>query len=207
MPERSFGRTVRYRRTKLGLSQARLGELVGRSPSTVRSWERDKSHPNDPKVLIALSAILGVDEQSLFEKAGLAQPEVEGSPTIEQELATLGHDTDEITAGVDDEPDPGPKPFEEPVSSQEPDLESTPITGTDPSYVAPPNPYVLTPVGPPVQEPSYLEDRGQRQLYRVRNLATIVILVALGIAFLWALTEGLGALGAWWNEFFGNLRL
>jgi transcriptional regulator with XRE-family HTH domain len=33
MPERSFGRTVRYRRTKLGLSQAKLAELVGRSAS------------------------------------------------------------------------------------------------------------------------------------------------------------------------------
>ena len=31
MPERSFGRTIRYRRTKLGISQAKLGDLVGRS--------------------------------------------------------------------------------------------------------------------------------------------------------------------------------
>ena len=197
MPERSFGRTVRYRRTKLGLSQSRLGELVGRSASTVRSWERDKSRPNDIKVLVALSAILGVDEQSLFEKAGLSQPQVETSPTIEQELATLSPDPFEPKkAGVDDEVDPAEEPHSVP----------DPVAPT-PSYPAPNDSYAFTAVGPAVQEPSYIEDRGQRQLYRVRNLATIVILVALGIAFLWALTEGLGAFGTWWDDFFGNLRL
>ena len=52
-----------------------------------------------------------------------------------------------------------------------------------------------------------MEDRTQRQLYRVRNLATIVILVSLGIAFLWALTQSVDALASWWDEFFGSLRL
>jgi transcriptional regulator with XRE-family HTH domain len=89
MPERSFGRTIRFRRTKLGLSQAKLGELVGRSPSTIRSWERDDSTPNDPDVLMALTAVLGVEQRTLFEKAGVDTPETETSPTVEQELATL----------------------------------------------------------------------------------------------------------------------
>jgi hypothetical protein len=162
----------------------------------VRSWERDESRPNDTKVLVALSAILAVDEQSLFEKAGLTQPLVESSPTIEQELATLSPDPIEVD-DIDEEPEPSPEPAPEPG----------PVTTTDPSYVAPPNSYVLTAIAPPNHEPSYIEDRGQRQLYRVRNLATIVILVALGIAFLWALSEGLGAFGTWWDDFFGNLRL
>lgn len=207
MPERSFGRTVRYRRTKLGLSQAKLGELVGRSPMTIRSWERDKSHPNDPHVIIALSAILGVDERSLFEKAGQRQPELETSPTIEQELASLSPDSADTTE-VEDGEEPTESGSESevdpvPALSDEPD----PVGEIAPAYVAPSEPYVVTTALPPAHESSYMEDRSQRQLYRVRNLATIVILAALGIALLWAFSEGLGALGAWWDDFFGNLQL
>ena len=210
MPERSFGRTVRYRRTKLGLSQAKLGELVGRSSSTVRSWERDKSQPNDPNVITALSAILGVDERSLFEKAGLSRPELETSPTIEQELASLNPDGAD-TNRVEDEgaTESGLEPQVAPVSTLserlDPVVETAPET--TPAYVAPSEPQPVATALSPAHEPSYMEDRSQRQLYRVRNLATIVILVALGIAFLWAFSEGFGALGTWWDDFFGNLRL
>jgi transcriptional regulator with XRE-family HTH domain len=202
MPVRTFGRTVRYRRTKLGLSQAKLGELVGRSPSTVRSWERDHSRPNDPHVITTLSAILGIDERTLFEKAGQPQPEIETSPTIEQEMASLSPDTDEQPDLVEgSEPEPASVLLAEPTP--QPEAVSTEV----PTYVAPPETHVVTTTLPPVHEPSYMEDRSQRQLYRVRNLATIVILVALGIAFVWAFTEGLGSLGAWWDDFFGSLRL
>lgn len=211
MPERSFGRTVRYRRTKLGLSQAELGDLVGRSPITIRSWERDKSHPNDPHVITALSAILGVDERSLFEKAGEQQPEIETSPTIEQELASLGPDSADATE-VEDGEAPTESGYESevdlvPALSDEPDPAAETVGEIAPAYVAPSEPYVVTTALPPAHESSYMEDRSQRQLYRVRNLATIVILAALGIALLWAFTEGLGALGVWWDDFFGNLQL
>ncbi len=210
MPVRSFGRTVRYRRTKLGLSQTKLGELVGRSPNTIRSWERDKSQPNDPHVITALSAILGVDERSLFEKAGQPEPELETSPTIEQELASLSPGIVDTTEVEDEEStESGYKSEVDPVPlwPEQPDPEYGSVNETVPAYVAPTQPHVVTTALPPAHEPSYMEDRSQRQLYRVRNLATIVILVALGIAFLWAFTEGLGALGAWWDDFFGNLRL
>jgi hypothetical protein len=63
------------------------------------------------------------------------------------------------------------------------------------------------PLTPTLGHPSYIEDRSQRQLYRVRTLATMVALVALVVAFIWALGEGLGALGEWWDGFFGQLRL
>ena len=202
MPVRTFGRTVRYRRTELGLSQTKLGELVGRSPSTVRSWERDKSHPNDPHVITTLSAILGIDERTLFEKAGQPHPEIETSPTIEQELASLSPDDDE-------QPDMAEEAEPQPASIllAEPTPQTEPLSTEVPTYVAPPEPHVVTTTLPPTHEPSYMEDRSQRRLYRVRNLATIVILVALGIAFVWAATEGLGSLGAWWDDFFGSLRL
>ena len=217
MPERSFGRTVRYRRTKLGLSQSKLGELVGRSTATVRSWERDDSRPTDPDVLATLAAILGLSERQLFDKAEVDRPdEVDDSPTVEQALATLRP--------------PGAAPSERPT--QEPRVsvvaaDTTSVTANrenagrrddswrqaakspvpTPAYAAPPDPYVLTPTTPSLADASYIEDQSQRQMYRVRTLATLVALVALVVALIWAFQEGFGALDAWWDEFFGNLRL
>ncbi|HUG32968.1 MAG TPA: helix-turn-helix transcriptional regulator [Acidimicrobiia bacterium] len=234
MPERSFGRMVRYRRTKLGLSQAQLGELVGRSAATIRSWERDRTRPNEEKVLSALSAILGVDERQLFAKAEVELPDViETSPTVEQALATLTRE------GQMDESAPVPLPHhrrDRAASSSEPisvpktpppaPLSLEPVAafaavaegrgpdgaGRDdsndwPAYPAPAEPYVQTPITPTLADLSYVEDPSQRQMYRVRNLATLVGFVALVVAFVWAMGEGLGALGDWWGQFFGNLRL
>jgi transcriptional regulator with XRE-family HTH domain len=245
MPERSFGRTVRYRRTKLGLSQAKLAELVGRSTPTIRSWERDKSRPNDPQVIATLSAILGIDERQLFDKAEVEfSANVETSPTVEQALATLSLEAGPVTdddigddAGTESSPATPDKPV--PVSVEEYQLDLVamgPTTDEDedieeqqgieekplfdrllvgtaarpgpaPAYVAPPEPYVQTPVTPSLIDLSYMEDAHQRQLYRVRNLATLVAAVALVLALIWALGEGIGALGEWWDDFFGNLRL
>lgn len=273
MPERSFGRSVRYRRTKLGLSQAQLGELVGRSASSIRSWERDVSIPTDPSVIIALAAILDLDEQALFEKAGVDVPTVESQPTVEEALASLAplplqvddpildfeDEMDEVepiqsadaarVLSTSDsfvvlEPVPGPvedlelpldadsgleAAFEEhleeaaepvPVPGREPDdlfepfsprpepvgataMRSTP----EPAFISPPEPYQMTAPTPPVVEPSYMEDTDQRQLYRVRNLATIVLFVGLVIVLLWSLSNTLDAVAEWWDGFFGSLRL
>jgi transcriptional regulator with XRE-family HTH domain len=209
MPERSFGRTVRYRRTKLGLSQARLAELVGRSTATIRSWERDKSRPNDPKVLSTLSAILGIEEARLFEKADVDQPSFEEtSPTVEQALATLTP-TDSGIGPASDARIPESEPsVDDGASTPAPRTERYLVgVGTAPSYSAPPDSLSRVPLTPTLGHPSYIEDRSQRQLYRVRTLATMVALVALVVAFIWALGEGLGALGEWWDGFFGQLRL
>ncbi len=230
MPERTFGRTVRYRRTKLGLSQAKLGELVGRSPSTIRSWERDKSSPSEASVLHTLAAILGVDERILFERAGQEQPtQYEASPTVEEALASLqsvevsdspqsSNDSGdpESHPGDDNEAGDVEKLFEsekqqdqqpEPESQRSGDPRSIGTTSdSQAGYVKPPEPYVVTTTTPPLVEPSYMEDPSQRQLYRVRNLATLVVVVALVIALIWALSESLGALGSWWDDFFGSLR-
>ena len=279
MPERTFGRTVRSRRTKLGLSQAKLGELVGRSASTVRSWERDKTHPTDTGVITALAAILGADERQLFERAGQVVPDQEESPTIEQALATLHPEPksdlpevgderpsveeaepdvvesptiEEALATLspelvpdlsveelesDEEPTPVEQtpatlnseaeselPFEEPVSEEEftpveferdaladlsPDDDDQLDIGVEeaPAYNATAEPYVIVAPAESSVGSSYMEERSQRQLYLVRNLATIVVLVGLVVALLWALTESMTAIGDWWDEFFGNLRL
>jgi transcriptional regulator with XRE-family HTH domain len=255
MPERSFGRTVRSRRTKLGLSQSKLAELVGRSTPTIRSWERDMSRPNDPKVVAALAAVLDLDEEQLFDKVDVERPEMETtSPTVEEALATLSTPEAEIvTAAPVPEPEPeleseqvidltgedevvasdlypmpvaGPEyPRPQPVPALVGASASASIAEVDgladdglvarlteaaassPAYVVPPEPYVQTPLTPSVGGASYVEDESQRQLYRVRNLATFVVVIALVIVFIWALGEGIGALGEWWDGFFGNLRL
>ena len=249
MPERSFGRTIRYRRTKLGLSQAKLGELVGRSASTIRAWERDSSLPNDAVVITALSAVLGIDRRSLFEKAGLEVPPQEISPTLEEAFASLAAEPRSPAARVewesaavmplveDSEPDieldiggehPAETPVEpieaakwadepypvwEPKFPEETLVRSTPLASIPvtpmpaPAFVDPPEPFVRAAPTPPLVEPSYMEDRAQRQLYRVRNLATLVLLVGLGIVLLWALSSTLDALGTWWGDFIGTLKL
>lgn len=224
MPERSFGRTVRYRRTKLGMSQTRLAELVGRSPATIRSWEAERSVPKDPTVLLTLVAILGIDERTLFGKAGVEPPAaVETSPTVEQALATLAPETDapqvaapkpkaieELTAEVILEHDgegksayPDSQPLE-PVSKPRPSLRMVPRPKPAP-VAATTTTTTMTPVV--VRELSYVEDPAQRQFYQIRTLAAVVGLVALVVTLFWAFAIGLDALGAWWNDFFSNLRL
>lgn len=232
MPERSFGRTVRYRRTKLGLSQAKLGELVGRSTATIRSWERDTSRPTDPEVLATLAAILGLSERQLFDKADVERPQFEEiSPTVEQALATLQpvQSAESVDGAPRDNNESDHDATSEPVVAEanptasmvseeltradepalqpsEPERESVGVDGGA-AYVAPPDPYVRTPPTPTLADVSYMEDRSQRQMYRVRTLATLVGVVALVVALIWALQEGVGAFGEWWDAFFGNLRL
>jgi len=251
MPERSFGRTVRYRRTKIGLSQAQLGELVGRSASSIRSWERDVSTPTDPSVLTALSAILDIDGRALFDKAGVDSPAAETHPTVEESLASLAPLPLEEPIEETIDPDPvvaataaaaavapgldadfeleaemqehlPPESESEPALAEEPEVaidtfslppDPEPVgavqmrNSNEPAYVSPPEPYLITAPTPPVVEPSYMEDDGQRQMYRVRNLATVVLVVALAIILLWSLSNAVDAVGTWWEEFTNTLRL
>ena len=216
----------------MGLSQAKLGELVGRSPSTIRSWERDDSTPNDPEVLMALTAVLGVDQRTLFEKAGVDRPETETSPTLEQELATLRpegeDDTDtgeefeisftyEELAGLrlDDNEEIVP-PSAIPLSSESEDAEELPppdVRGRPvPGYTDPRPDYVVTRLTPAhgeqiLGEYSYVEDPSERQIYRVRMVGTAVGVVILLLLLMYAAGKGLEAFGDWWDSFFGQLRL
>lgn len=205
MSDSSFGRMVRRRRAKLGLSQAKLAELVGRSSATVRSWERDKTRPTDPKVLSVLSAVLGVEEREVFSTAEVEVPiHRENDPTVEQALATLAPVRDTPRA-------PARHASSEELDGQgsserAPAKELVAAAATVPAYVAPPDPFIQVPLAPTLTDVSYMEDQSQRQMYRVRTLATLVALVALVIAFIWAVGEGLGAFGVWWDGFFGNLR-
>lgn len=219
MARQSFGRTVRYRRTKLGLSQTRLAELVGRSPGTIRSWEAERSIPRDPAVLTTLAAILGVDEALLFERAGVerpAGPALETTPTLEQALASISPDgtaevetsptVEEVAASFEEEwreqaaGDDGEEPPPPPRRLHAVPRPAPPRPIPEPTTTA-----TLTPVL--VREASYIEDANQRQFYQVRTLASIVGLAVLAIGMMWAVGNGLEALGRWWDDLFSLLRL
>ncbi|HUF94685.1 MAG TPA: helix-turn-helix domain-containing protein [Acidimicrobiia bacterium] len=241
MPEMSFGRSIRYRRTRLGLSQARLGQLVGRSGAAIRSWERDASIPTDVSVLQALSAVLGIETEVLFEKAGVEVPAVETSPTVEEVLGTLtpveAEKLVQVPSRVEESPDeietPAPDEFEafsldDPPEEIDDDRTADlptedppePVTvGAAPLPVSKPSNrgsfalsqpteprYRYTTPAPPVLEPTYMDDQSQRQLYRVRHLATLVLVVALIVLFVWALGNSVEAFSSWWEDFFGTFQ-
>jgi transcriptional regulator with XRE-family HTH domain len=225
------------------LSQTRLGELVGRSSAAVRSWERDASIPTDVSVLQALSAVLGIDKDVLFEKAGVGVPAVETSPTVEEVLGSLtpveekkldevpfyleleadeveraddAQETEVVEAAEDVEEDelptrarheaPSP-PVTVSVAAQ-PQPTPGPASGRRVALSPPTEPrYTYTAPAPPVLEPTYMEDQSQRQLYRVRHLATLVLLVALIVLFVWAFGNSVEAFSSWWDDFFSTFQL
>jgi transcriptional regulator with XRE-family HTH domain len=106
MGESSIGRMIKKRRESLVLSQARLGELVGRSASTIRNWERDRTSPSERSDVVALAAILGMDEREALDQAGFETPQEAKHPTLEQAYASLGpHPEEVLTSDEDDPPD------------------------------------------------------------------------------------------------------
>jgi transcriptional regulator with XRE-family HTH domain len=84
-----FGGLIRQSRERLGLTPSRVAELIGRAPGTVRAWEKGTSIPSDPAVVSSLAAVLGIDEVTLFEAAGLEPPVSETSQSVRQALSTI----------------------------------------------------------------------------------------------------------------------
>lgn len=142
MGDQSFARLIKKRRDSLGFSQARLGELVGRSATTIRNWERGNSTPAERADAVALAAVLGLDEQEVLERAGFEVNAAGDHPTIEQAYASLApqppatdeahrqRDTDETlpdeedtgTAEVDEvEVDSADEAFPPPAADVSPD--------------------------------------------------------------------------------------
>lgn len=122
MGEESLGHMIRRRRETLGFSQARLGELVGRSASTIRNWERDKSTPSLPSDAVALAAVLGLSESRVVEAAGFDRGGLESRPTLEQGYASLAP---RGPLPDSDPADPEPTATEPPGESEWTAVEST----------------------------------------------------------------------------------
>lgn len=89
---------IRRGRERLGLTQARVAELIGRSPATVRSWEKGSALPAEASVVTSLAAVLDLDEATLFGAAGLQPPVAERSLTLEESLALIAPASREETA-------------------------------------------------------------------------------------------------------------
>lgn len=85
----SFGDSIRRGREVAGLSQAKVAELIGKAPSTVRSWEMGRTNPSEAAAVSALAAVLGIDEPTLLSRAGFEVPEAAPRLTLEQEFEGL----------------------------------------------------------------------------------------------------------------------
>jgi len=103
-----FGRIIREQRKHLGLTQARLAELVGRGPGEIRSWEAGRQVPTQPEVLSTLAAILAVNQRQLFEAAGVEIPASRPQETIEQSLASIAPAEKQASPPIPSAPRPQP---------------------------------------------------------------------------------------------------
>lgn len=114
----SLGDLMQRQRAALGLTQARLAELVGRSPSTIRSWERDRSVPADPSAYAALSAVLGLTDEEIESALGGGQPQgyavdstgIEASPRDDLASSEDAIEPSSVGAGSELDLDRGNRP-------------------------------------------------------------------------------------------------
>ena len=90
----SFGDFVRRAREQAGLTQSRLAQLIGKSPTTIRSWEHGRTNPADPGAVSAMAAVLGLDENELLGQAGFEDPASATATTARQELSGLASEQD-----------------------------------------------------------------------------------------------------------------
>ena len=79
---------IKERRAQLGMTQLRLAEMLGRSASTIRSWERGATAP-PPDIREALATALGVEPDALEFNVADVAGEAEGEPDSDIEGADL----------------------------------------------------------------------------------------------------------------------
>jgi transcriptional regulator with XRE-family HTH domain len=136
-----FAGLVRRNRERLGLTTSRVAELIGRSPGTVRAWEKGTTRPTEDSVVSSLAAVLGIDESVLFDAAGLEPPVVEASPSMRQALSTLAPRPETVEpkttrpSARDQSSVPGSAPAEAegapPTPEREPDRSTATFQETD----------------------------------------------------------------------------
>lgn len=200
----SLGELISSQRAALGLTQARLAELVGRSPSTIRSWERDRTAPADQAAVAALAAVLGLSEDEMAAAIlGRAESPAPPQPApVEQEVPQITEADEEATAESQPEaPSGGTHRAKDDVV----DGSSPRVAGPDKTRAAA-APTVLSEVAPPRSEaagavsrlprvPSYLDDPGEVRTYRVRTVLTAVLMILILIVLLWAFGEARESFG------------
>jgi transcriptional regulator with XRE-family HTH domain len=100
----SFGDFVRRAREQAGLTQSRLAQLIGKSPTTIRSWEHGRTNPADPGAVSAMAAVLGLDETELLGQAGFEETETPTGMSARQQLSSLASERDIVFVPVVTEP-------------------------------------------------------------------------------------------------------
>jgi transcriptional regulator with XRE-family HTH domain len=185
----------------------------------VRDWERGRSRPDDPAVLIPLAAALGIDEAEVFRAAGVEPPGHEDRPTIEQQLALIAPPPDRVAestgepAPVPADPrarrgahlrtDPEPPPLPEASGGRA--RSTPPPTPEAAGSRALPPPAPPPRMGEPVAAPtgSYLDDPEERRNYRIRAAATAVAVALLLVVLVWGFGRLQEALAAVWETLTG----
>lgn len=225
----TFGTLISEHRQRLGLSSARVGELVGRSPATVRGWERGRSQPDDPVVVTSLAAVLGIEEADLFVAAGMDPPRASTPFSLEETLSTIAPTSphapslrDPDLASIPDLPMPEAggrardrennrklSDVDTPFDKARTALGSMADSWRQQQQRSEPTTGV---VGRPVAAAkrstsslSYMEDVEQRWSYRVRSMLTAAGIGLLGIVLLWAGSQLFGAVGDVWNALTAGL--
>lgn len=79
---KKLGRFIAKRRQERGLSQEKLGAIVGLPGSTIFRLERGEFKAPSPEKLQRLARALEVDFEDLFTLAGYATPELPGLPVF-----------------------------------------------------------------------------------------------------------------------------
>jgi len=209
----NFGEIVRRGREQAGLTQARLAEFIGKSPSALRSWEQGRSRPAEVASVRALAAVLGLEEAELIEMAGFeAPPEADPRPTIEQELISLASDRTVMLPVTDPHGWSRPSPFDpEPdpvvVAEEAPQLTLPEVLNNGATPPARKVTTVAAPVPLFVQSASYVEDTDEKEFYRRRWALTAGFTIFLVLVFLWALDNTFGAIGDFISDFIESFNI
>lgn len=210
--EQTFGEFVAARRAELGIPLSTFADLVGRSTGTVRSWERGRARPGDPKTLGAIAAVLDVDEAHLAHLAGgerLAPPPAPEPPPVPDALPDQSPSTGSDVAGS---PTPGTDVTDPTDPDGEPATVGTPLpwVTTDVPVERAPTSAPGAPLAgdrlpwlplPPAHTVLDRSDDGIR--YPLRVAATIVAVVVMLLVLQWALGEFATALGDLRTSMFG----
>lgn len=99
-----LGDLIKRRRAELGMTQARLAELVGMSASAVRSWERGRATPKGASTRAALAAVLGLTDdelQAAIDGADIGFFSDPGRPIASDPTPTIVQPVAEVDAVLD----------------------------------------------------------------------------------------------------------
>ncbi|MGF1667623.1 MAG: multiprotein-bridging factor 1 family protein [Acidimicrobiia bacterium] len=195
MSDRDFGVLIRQSRERLGLTPSRVAELIGRAPGTIRAWEKGTSTPADAGVVSTLAAVLGIDEVSLFEAAGLEPPVSDSAPSVREALSSItpaarraAAEEEPSTTGSPDpgtvvEPDPAGVDESDQISTFAPDpvpraerrrsRGTRPTPTPTPDLFAPPAPI---PTAPPISAPANVAETAVKEpRHRARSDSAYVL--------------------------------